>query len=203
MPTSISDLFSNLSLLIQGPVKWSSKIQDDLPGVYVVSVTPNPNEKKNRYGDVPPIALDLVRNWIAYVPTLKLNGVRPTANDLKDNLSRFWLADEPILYIGKTRASLKKRVEQYYKTRLGDSKPHAGGHWLKTLSVLDNLYVYWAITSEPEHFEGDLLKTFVGGISKETLSKIADPVRSFPFANLEYPKGNRKCHKITGSVNRE
>lgn len=52
-----------------------------------------------------------------------------------DRLATFWLPDEVVLYIGLAGASVRKRVRQYYRTPLGDKRPHAGGWWLKTLTV--------------------------------------------------------------------
>jgi len=44
-----------------------------------------------------------------------------------------------------------------YATPLGDAKPHPGGHWLKTLSVLRDLRVWWAETDAHEEYEDALL----------------------------------------------
>lgn len=202
MPTSVRKLFSSVSLSINGQVRWGQPIKDTYAGVYVVAVTSNPDDEKNIYGSNPPIDLNILKTWIDTVPTLRVDGVRPTPAILKERLERFWLPDEPILYIGMAGTSLRTRVRQYYNTPLGDRRPHAGGHWLKTLSVLDSLSVFWATTSNPNQVEHDLLREFTRGVSSNTLSVLMDPIRPFPFANLEFPKGNKKNHSITGSVNR-
>ena len=202
MPTSIENMFSCLSLQHKGRVKWGEKILDDKPGVYIVSVSSNPNEMINKHENNPPIDLNIVRGWFQRVPTLTLNGKRPTPEELKSRLSGFWLPDEPILYIGKTGTSLKDRVRQFCNTPLGDKRPHAGGHWLKTLSILKDLYVHWTITSRAEEFENNLIRLFVEGVSTSSRKILADPQKPFPFANIEYPKGNKKKHDINKSVNR-
>ncbi len=75
-------------------------------------------------------------------------GNGPPLHELVDRLRRFWLADEVVLYIGLASRSVRTRVGQYYKTPLGARKPHAGGWWLKTLSVLDELWVHFAATPD-------------------------------------------------------
>jgi len=149
-----------------------------------------------------PISRDAVADWISYVPTLLLDKRRPTPETLAQRLSSFWLPDETVLYIGKAARSLKVGVGQYYRTRLGDRKPHAGGCWLKTLSILDQLTVFWACTEHPEQAEANLLSLFTGGVSHDTKSILRDSEHCFPFANLEYPKGTTKAHGISGPLNR-
>lgn len=124
----------------------------------------------------------------------------PTVEEIVDRLSKFWLPDESILYIGQTtRQTLKARVNQYYKTCLGHPRPHAGGHWIKTLSILDKTFVHYADCDNPKSTEDALISHFVSGISSDTKKLLFDSEHPFPFANLEFPKGNRKKHGITGS----
>ena len=203
MPTSVSELFKGANLVLAGQVNWGQQIRDDKPGIYIVSLSTLLNDKKNALIPQAPIDLKIVRKWIDDVPTLKLDGSRPTPEALRERLSRFWLADEVIIYIGKAGTSVKKRVGQYYRTPLRAPKPHAGGHWIKTLTVLDKLSVFWSLTSEPESKEDALLGHFVQNVSEETQLLLCDPNNPFPFANLEYPKGNSKRHGIKGSVNRD
>lgn len=203
MPTSVSKLFESVDLKLAGRVSWGQQVRDDQPGVYIVSLSLLPKDEKTSFFEVPPIDRNIVSEWISTVPSLKLDGGRPTPDALVNRLSKFWLSDESILYIGKAGTSLRTRVGQYYRTPLGRPKPHAGGHWLKTVSVLNKLSVFWALTDNPEDIEADLLGRFVQGVSPETKSILHDPLRPFPFANIEFPKGNSKDHGITGSVNRD
>jgi hypothetical protein len=203
MPTSVVKLFSSVLLSVSGPVRWGSPIPSTYPGGYVVAVTSDPEDDKNVYGNKPPIDLDKLQAWINRVPNLRVDNVRPIPDMLEERLRRFWLPDEPVLYVGKAGISLRNRVNQYYKTPLGDRRPHAGGHWLKTLSILNNLSVFWATTPNPQSSENELLETFTRAVSENTLLMLRDPARPFPFANLEFPKGNRKNHGITGAVNRQ
>jgi hypothetical protein len=145
-----------------------------------------------------PIDVKAIERWIERVPTIKLAGETPSADALAHHLSEFWLCDESILYIGKA-SSLPSRLRDYYNTPLGDRRPHAGGHWIKTLSVLPETFVYFAETSDPENKEDVLLRAFIRNVSESTKKHLRDPDHPFPFANLEFPKGTRKTHAIRKS----
>jgi hypothetical protein len=147
-----------------------------------------------------PISVDLVDQWVRRVPTIELDGaLGVTALDIVSRLSEFWLPDESILYIGMTTAALGSRIRQYYNTLLGDRTPHAGGHWLKTLGTLSELYLYHAACDAPNYREDQLIGHFISNVSSETKRTLRDPKHPFPFANLEYPKGTRKAHGIEKS----
>jgi hypothetical protein len=120
---------------------------------------------------------------------------------LRDRLNQFWLSDESILYIGQTESSkgIKGRVSQYYRTELGERRPHAGGHLLKTLSILNQLFVHYFPDNTPILTEENLLRTFVKHVSKQTLTNLWDKNLPLPFANLELEKGNIKNHGISKS----
>ena len=61
------------------------------------------------------------------------------------------ISDKPLI-IGKAGTSLKTRVNQFYNHILGNSNPHRGGHWLKTLDNLAHLNIYLlAAHDEPAH----------------------------------------------------
>lgn len=202
MPLSVSDVFQSAGLRVSGGVRWGQPIPLDVPGVYAVSASSDVQSVKSPYADAP-ISLAAVKERVERVPQLTLNGVRPSPEQLAKRLAGFWMPDEVILYVGKAGTSLRDRVRGYYRTPLGDRRPHAGGHWLKTLSVLSDLHVFWAPTTNPERDEGVLLSQFVKRTSPETRRALFDPLRPFPFANLEYPRGNRKAHGIEHAVLRE
>jgi len=194
MPSTISDLFRAADLQLGGAVKWGEPVGCNQPGVYIVSLSPDRGLLANA-----PISQAAVKCWIARAPGLTLDGKRPTAQELASRLSEFWLPDEAVLYIGCTTRPLRKRVRQYYSHVLGNPRPHIGGQWIKTLSVLDCLTVFWAPTETPYPVEACALKAFVNGMSEKTRMCLRDPDRPFPFANLEYPRGNRKNHGIKRS----
>jgi len=200
MPTTVSKLFKNADLSFSGPVPWAQPVSNDNPGVYVVSTT---NDPKKHLGihTKPTISAEIVYKWVHEVTSIELDRVAsPNPKDIVNRLAEFWLPDESILYIGMTTAKLEKRINDYYRTPLGAKKPHAGGHWLKTLSNLSSLYVYHASCENPKSKKDQLLGFFVSNISKYTKSLLSDSVHPFPFANLEYPQGNRKKHGIGRST---
>jgi hypothetical protein len=206
MPSTVNSLLEAAGLALSGRVSWNQQVRDDSPGVYIVSIVSLellPTASVKQSSAVPPIDTLAVSNWISRVPTLQMDGVRPSSGSLVQRLSEFWLADETILYIGKAGTSIKKRVGQYYRTPLGDRGPHAGGHWLKTLSVLSKLSIFWTTTNKPEIMEDLLLASFMEKVSAESRSKLRDPNLPLPFANMEVPGGRSKAHGISGSVKRE
>jgi hypothetical protein len=185
--SSAASLFRAVALVPQGPVIWGTRVPCDTRGVYIIE-TPEPLDRV-------PLDCAEVAGWLARVPTLRLDGARPTANELADRLAAFWIAGETVVYVGLAGTSVAKRVGQFYRTPLGDSRPHAGGHWLKTLARLDRLRVWWAETDDPDGAEAALLATFAarhgGGFV-------------LPFGNRQAAGRARKPHGITGStVDRE
>ena len=102
--------------------------------------------------------------------------------------------DDPCVHRGPGRA--------LYRTPLGDRKPHAGGHWLKTLRGLDRARIWWARTSAAEEYEDALFSAFADGVdaSPEAAPRLADRAVILPFANLQTATGVRKAHGITGAM---
>jgi hypothetical protein len=182
-------LLKKAGLVAVGPVKWGEPVSSRAPGVYVVE-TPEPL-------DAAPLYLPAIRGWLERVPTLHLDGERPTVSELAERLGRFWLAREQVVYIGLTTGRLGKRLRDYYRTPLGDPRPHAGGHWIRTLEGLESFLVWWAETSSPERYEDDLLTAFARSIGSESA---APRTPLLPFANRATATGIRKLHGITASV---
>jgi hypothetical protein len=111
---------------------------------------------------------------------------------LKTRLSEFWLPDETIIYIGKAGPSrsrtLRKRVNEFYLTKLGCDKKHAGGHWLNVLQNINDLNVYYGIytNDDIESLEEKMLTCFINNVSKESKLLLYDNTNCFPFANKEF-----------------
>jgi transcription elongation factor GreA len=100
-----------------------------------------------------------------------------------------WIAGEPVLYVGRSAKNLNGRVAAMYATPLGDAKPHSGGHWLKTLSTLRDLRLWWAETDAHEEYEDALL------------SEVADRSDGrLPFANLVATDGGSKANVLQHSL---
>lgn len=152
--SSAASLLRAVGLVPQGPGAWGSRVPCDAPGVYVIE-TPELFARA-------PLDHAAIAGWLARVPTLRLDGVHPTAEQLADRLGAFWIAGETVVYVGLAGTSIAKRVRQFYRTALGDPRPHAGGHWLKTLAVLDRLHVWWAETGDPDAAEASLVRRVRG-----------------------------------------
>ena len=187
-----AELLRSVGLLADGPVRWGNPIRVGGPGVYLVEIAA-PHKSA-------PIDHTLVAHWIERVPTLTLDGARPTQRELAVRMGEFWLPDETVVYIGMTNLSIGGRVGAFVKTPLGDRRPHSGGHWLKTLTVLPELRVWWAPTSAPEEYEDALLTAFAQGISPEAKAALRDSSVVLPWANLQSTGGERKQHGIKGSL---
>jgi hypothetical protein len=142
-----------------------------------------------------PIDLPAVSAWMARVPTLQVDGQRPAVDVLAVRLGDFWIPGETVVYVGRTGGGLGSRVRGFYQTSLGDSRPHAGGHWLKTLSGLDSFLVWWAETDEPERHERALLEAFAKRARSSASGLAAELV--LPFANRENADHARKPHGIS------
>jgi transcription elongation factor GreA len=185
-------LFRSVGLLADGPVAWGTAVRSVKPGVYVVELPDAP--------ETAPVDIGAVGTWLSRVPSLRLDGERPSGKELATRLASFWLPGEPVLYVGRSNASLAGRVNALYRTPLGDPKPHAGGQWIKTLSVLERTRVWWAETDAGEEAELAVLEAFAASVDPEIAAGLPDGSPVLPFANLAIPTGERRPHGITGSV---
>jgi transcription elongation factor GreA len=178
--------------MADGPATWGTAVRANRPGVYIVEQT--------ALAAAAPIDFNVVGRWIERVPTLTVDGLRPTGRDLAARLHRFWLPDQTVLYIGMSAVSVGNRLAAFYRTPLGDRKPYAGGYWLKTLAGLDRLRVWWADTDAPEEYEDALLTAFAGGVAPTVVAGLLDPAVVLPFANLQTADKIRKTHGIAGAL---
>lgn len=185
-------LIRSVGLLADGPQLWGRPVASRTPGVYLVEL-PEPMPDF-------PVDMTAIRAWIERVPSLLLDGQRPTPHELAARLSGFWLPGESVVYVGKSTTSLGGRITAFDRTPLGDRRPHAGGHWLKTLRVLDQLRIWWAETDAPEEYEDALLTAFASSVPDEARQRLHDPSVVLPFANLETATQEQKAHGITGSL---
>ncbi len=178
--------------MADGPATWATPVRSNRAGVYLV--------EQSAAQAAAPIDFNAVGRWIERVTTLTVDGARPTGRELAARLHRFWLPDQTVLYIGMSAASIGSRVAAFQRTPLGDRKPYAGGHWLKTLTSLDGLKVWWAETDAPEEYEDALLTAFAAGVSAEVAANVHDPAVVLPFANLQTADRIRKRHGIAGAL---
>lgn len=139
MPSRVTDLLAAAELELRGSAKWGTSLTLNAPGIYLVSLDADASHDGGL--ETPPICMDAINQLLATRPELRLHGLRPTAEELAEQIGRFWFPDEPVVYIGLATGSVAKRVKQYYITPLGARSPHAGGWFLKTLQNLGDLYV--------------------------------------------------------------
>lgn len=214
MPLTINKLLNNFNLELTGQVKWGEIIKSTACGFYFVSISNDPDKieswKSPDFNDT------AIQSWIDLV---KNNGKNilidkrvASIRDIKNRLYNLWLPDETILYIGKAgpnkKRTIKKRVNEYYKTRLGCNGKHAGGHWINTLSRLNDLTVFYSEFEENdndtiEQRETNMIDNFTTNILLKTRKSLFDNENCFPFANKEvyYRNLKRKVRKKHGFEN--
>jgi hypothetical protein len=198
MPSTVSAVFAAAGLAPEGVVRWGTPIPRSEPGVYAVATTDQVDAaaQERLLCPLSPEALD---ELLDVRPELRLDGTRPDRDTLGQRLTAMWLPDEVIAYIGLAGTSLRSRVRGYYSTSLGARRPHAGGWPLKTLSNLMDLWVHYAACSDPCEAEHEMLGAFQAEVSSSSRAALQDPNLPIPFANLEWAKGQRKGHGITGA----
>jgi transcription elongation factor GreA len=147
-----------------------------------------------------PLELTRVGKWIERVPTLTLDGDRPTAKALAARLSAFWLASRSVLYVGSSGTSIGGRLAAMQRTTLGDRRPHAGGHWLAALDGRTAMRVWWAATGAVEEYEDALLSSFATSVPATEAAALPDTSVLLPWANLRRPTGERRATGIAGSL---
>jgi len=185
-----SELLKSLGLLVDGPALWNRPVPSRAPGIFVIEL---PNGLRDA-----PVDIVAVRRWLERVPDLMLDGERPTPQEVAKRLHEFWLADEPVLYIGRSQKSIGARIAAIYATPLGDARPHSGANWLRTLSVLPDLRVWWSETNAHEEYEDALLDEVAA--RNAASGRDASTGALLPFANLMGPGGVPRAHGLTDSL---
>jgi hypothetical protein len=199
MPSTVTDVFAAAGLRPDGVIRWGDPVPDARTGVYVVALTDDPGSTDAALDDAP-IYLDRLRHLLDVRRELLLDGGRPSTEELAARLRAFWLTDEAIVYVGLAGQPLRTRVRQYYTTPIGAKRPHAGGWWVKTLAVLDELWVHFAATPDYETAERKMLCAFAAGLSPGSRAALHDSERVGPFANLRTGRDEIKDHGIRGAT---
>jgi transcription elongation factor GreA len=145
-----------------------------------------------------PIELTRVGKWVEKVPTLRLDGAVASSKAVTARIAAFWIPSATVLYIGSSATSVAARVAAIDATNLGERRPYAGGHWLKTLNGLERARVWWARTDAAEEYEDALFTAFAEAVPAEDRARLPDPVVVLPFANLRSTAGDRKAHGLSG-----
>lgn len=204
MPSTVSKLLNSISarLHVAHTIRWGEPVPSASSGIYIVSLSNDPDGDDGIL-DSAPIDIEVVRQWLYRVPSFKIDGIGdPSPEDVVRRLQRFWLQDENILYIGQTSRPLEKRVNELYGHRLGDRRPHSGGHWIQTLSALNNknAFVHFCEVEDLENVKQRLIESFIDNVSDQTKKQLRDCGPFLPFANRKTPDGKRKKHGIRCST---
>ena len=192
MPITAVELLRTVGLSADGPVVWGSPVRANGPGVYVVELPAVPERA--------PIDISKVGTWLTRVPTLAVDGERPTGKGLAARLAAWWLPGEPVLFIGSTGKSIARRVDAFYQTPLGDARPHAAGQWLKALTNLGHARVWWASTDAAEEYEDACFEAFAAAVPAEVRANVPGKGPVLPFANRRHPNGTARPDGVTGST---
>jgi hypothetical protein len=208
MPSTVAGVMAAAGLSPDGVARWTEPLPGE-PGVYMVTLG-NATRSRQAAVDECPVSLRAIRRWIeAREGDMMLDGKRATAEAVAERMQELWLPDEVILYIGKADGSLRGRVGAYYTTQLGKRRPHAGGRFLKTLALLDELWVHYGCCDDAEEADAQMLGAFIESVSETGLARLRDPDHPFPFAILEWkprdPSTGRrrrfvKDHGLTNDV---
>tara|TARA_B100001173_G_C15857769_1_gene491592 strand:+ start:64 stop:684 length:621 start_codon:yes stop_codon:yes gene_type:complete len=201
MATSVNILCEKFNLSSPKRVDWNEIPPTQEEGIYIVSLSSNP-EKNNGTHEKAPISEDIIKKWLTKVGGFELDKINTFDSDkVIERLSQFWLPDENILYIGKAPkrsngSGIATRVREYYNTEYGEKRPHSGGHWLKSLTILNELFVYYSVCEDSGTIEKDMMRFFCNNVSEATKSHLRDPYLPLPFANLQLKRGQIKKHGL-------
>lgn len=200
MPSTVASLLAAVGLEPAGCVAWGTPVPETSPGVYIVALSPSADAMESTYPDAP-ISDAAVGELCGVCPALTLDDMQhPARAELANRISSYWLPDETVLYLGLAGQPLRTRVRQYYRTPLGAAKPHKGGWWLKTLSVLADVHVHFAATADFKHAEENMLRTFAANVSDDSRDRLPADEPVMPFANLRDGDWRRRSHGIAGAT---
>ncbi|HEU4673849.1 MAG TPA: transcription elongation factor GreA [Candidatus Limnocylindrales bacterium] len=189
--TTAGDLLRSVGLAADGLALLGRPVSSSRPGVYLVELAePRPTA---------PIELTTIGKWIERVPSLQLDGARPSSRALRARLEAFWIPSTTVLFVGVAERTVAGRVRALVEQVLGDPRPHPAGQWLRTLSVT-GLRVRWVETGAAEEYEDALLDAFAAAVPEDERQRLHDTSVVLPYANLRRGTGERKATGITGST---
>jgi transcription elongation factor GreA len=191
---SAAALLREVGLLADGPVVWGwpGRPVPAGAGVFVVELVA-PLARA-------PVELTRVGKWIERVPTLTLDGERPTSKALAARLAAFWLPSRTVVYVGSSTTSIGGRVAAMQRTVLGDRRPSSAGHWLRVLDSATPMRIWWAETGATEEYEDALFAAFAASLGSDEVTALPDRDVVLPWANLRRPTGERRATGVVGSL---
>lgn len=191
MPNEPVALFRAVGLTPDGPARWGSPIRAAGPGVFVV--------EWSAPLDRAPVDISAVGTWLARVPTLLVDGERPTGKGLAARLAAWWLPGETIVYVGSAK-SMSRRIDALVRTPLGDARPNPAGQWVKALRGFDAARIWWAATGAAEEYEDAVLEAFAAAVPATATAGLPNASLVLPFANRRRPGGDVRADGVTGST---
>lgn len=202
MSVTVNNIFEKVRLKPIGPIEWGTKILETTCGVYVVSLSENPN-KNLRLLEKPIVCKKIFKQWVKFSENLNVNGKKATYSILQKEINNYWHSRENILYIGESSSmnnNLSGRVNQFYNHKVGWKGPHTGGYWIKLLKNINELYVYYSECDYPRDTEFKMLMYFIEKTTGKSFYDLEDLGKHLPFANLKVDF--QKRHNIKGAVPR-
>ena len=158
-------LFRDVGLLPTVPSSGVGRSRRRGPGVFVVELA------------VPaataPIELTRVGKWIERVPTLTLDGERPTSKALAARLSAFWLPSQACSTSGR-RLSIGATGRGDCSGRSSATAGHISADTGSTPSRVADDASGWAPTDATEEYEDALLAAFAEGVPAAELAALPD-----------------------------
>ena len=164
--------------------KWGEGIESTSRGVYIIS-TSKDILALEPYFEAAPFNNASILNWIEKDDKLKIDGKPATLLNIKEKLESFWLADETILYIGKSNSKMgiRQHLSRIYNLGLGNEHRITTASWVKTLNILNDLYVHYISCNHPDEKKLELISTFNLQLSKKSKKKLKSKAYENPFAN--------------------
>ncbi len=183
-------LLRSVGLMADGPAVWGRPMRASGPGVFVIELPSRPATA--------PIELTRVGKWIERLPGMQIDGREAVSRAVAARLASFWIPSTTVVFIGSSRQSVASRVAAIERTELGERRPYAAAHWLRTLMGLERARVWWASTEAIEEYEDALFTAFAAAVPAEDREKLHDASVVMPWANLRSTSGERKAHGLTG-----
>jgi hypothetical protein len=193
MPLTVKQLFDEHELSFSGPVPLGAELPVSAPGLYVISLSEDP-ERNDGLRDYVPLDPELLAEWLERAQFLMVDEERPRIQELHARLSEFWFPDENILFIDIATESLAKTAADWSVHRLGDPKPLRSGYWLKAFRNDVPLYMYYARSREGAWLKESCLSFFMEQVSPSSLELLLDQDMPIPFANLKITSRHGKKH---------
>lgn len=201
MPITVNDIFNKVGLVTPVAIKWNNPIPTEDNGVYVISLSEDAS-KNNGILKSFEINEEVFNKWKLLSPDLNVNGT-VSKNIIEVEINQFWKPNENILYIGESSSptnGLSKRVNQFYQHEVGWKGPHTGGYWIKLISQLENLFVYYAKCKNPRDTEFKMLMYFIEQTTGKSFYELDELGKHLPFANLKVDF--QKKHNINKAVSK-